>query len=101
METDPDHERRDVRLAGRALREKWDLPPDSKGKIIAKLVEIALTGKNRSAANAAKILLQAEQVEIGWKKVELAEKQGDDAHSILALVATIETRRNEQLEHDA
>jgi hypothetical protein len=70
----------DARLAERALREAWDVPPEKRPELIAKLIAIA-TGEDtppREAVSAAKALLMASRINLETIRVSMAADEFDN-----------------------
>lgn len=75
--------RSEIRLNGRALKERWPISDSKRQEIVEMLIAVACdqTAKARSRIAAAKVLLEADKATLDWAKAEA----GIDAEAVIRL----------------
>jgi hypothetical protein len=101
-EFDPAKGIRDVRLAERALRERWDVPEDIRTPLLRKLAVMALKEQesSRKVASIVRTLLAAGQVNLQSIGVSIAAEAHEtlkaEVDELKAMVAALKTETGGQ-----
>ena len=75
----------DIRLLGRAVREDWPTPPETKQQAIDALLEIISLKDPELSIEAVKVLIKADEANTKRRLVELRENEINEQHRLRLL----------------
>ena len=85
----------DARLAERALREAWPVPPERRPELVARLIDLVNNPETppREAVSAAKALLMASRLNLETIRVSMAADEYDRILERLKRLEDLESRQ--------